>query len=208
VVATLIKAGTIPILLGGGHETSFGHFLGYALSSRQVSILNIDAHPDVRPLVEGKPNSGSPFRQALEHCSRSCRDYTVMGLNPHTVAHWQVEYILSHGGHCLWQGDFTLVDFEKYLAQTSAPTMVTFDLDVLDQAFAPGVSAPNANGTVPSLWLQLALLAGISEKVTSLDITELNPKYDIDDRTARIAALAIWKFLWGIGKRDDRPRNS
>ena len=201
VLAPLLGQGILPILLGGGHETSFGHFLGYVLAEQEVSILNIDAHADVRPLVDGQPHSGSPFRQALEHPSQACRDYTVMGLNPHAVALQHVEYVVSQGGTCLWHDDFEPVDFETYLARTTARTLLTFDLDGLHQAFAPGVSAPNANGSVPSLWFQFALLAGRSEKVTSLDIVELNPRYDIDDRTARIAALAIWQFLRGVSTR-------
>ncbi len=204
VLAPLIKQGVIPILLGGGHETSFGHFLGYVLAGRKVSILNIDAHPDVRPLVDGRPHSGSPFRQALEHSSGACHRYDVAGLNPQSVARAHVEFVASRGGRCFWNGEFTIGDLEALIADSSVPLMTTFDLDAVDGALAPGVSAPAAHGLPPSLWLQLAHVAGRSSQVTSMDIVELNPLYDVDDRTARLAALTVWQFLRGIVHRN-RP---
>ena len=73
-------AGAVPIVLGGGHETAYGHFLGHVHAQRRVAILNWDAHPDVRPMDDSQGSSGTPFRQALEHPSGLCRGYTVAGL--------------------------------------------------------------------------------------------------------------------------------
>ena len=66
-VARELAADSFVIVLGGGHETTYGHFLGYVREGSTVAIHNLDAHPDVRPLAEGLGHSGSPFRQALEH---------------------------------------------------------------------------------------------------------------------------------------------
>jgi len=71
-LAPYIERGNFVIVLGGGHETSCGHFLGYALAGRKVEIRNWDAHADVRELASGRAHSGSPFRQALEDWSRAC----------------------------------------------------------------------------------------------------------------------------------------
>src|SRR4051812_23618444 len=60
VVAAVLAAGAVPVVLGGGHETAYGHYLGYAGAKRPVAILNIDAHLDVRPLLHGQGHSGSP----------------------------------------------------------------------------------------------------------------------------------------------------
>src|SRR5699024_524042 len=83
VVAEYLKKDIIPIILGGEHGTAFGHFLGYAKADLKTSIFNLDAHTDVRPLKNGKSHSGSPFRQALEHKSGCCKQYSVAGLQPH-----------------------------------------------------------------------------------------------------------------------------
>ena len=87
------SAGRSPIVLGGGHETAYGHFLGYVRAGQRIAILNWDAHPDVRPLKDGQGHSGSPFRQALEHASGSCDGYTVAGLNPPSVARAHLDYL-------------------------------------------------------------------------------------------------------------------
>ena len=73
--------------------------------------------------------------------------------------------------------------------------VLSFDLDSVQEAFAPGVSAPAAMGFSPSEIFAMMRVAGLHEKVISLGIYELNPRFDIDNRTARLAALAAWHFL-------------
>jgi len=79
--------------------------------------------------------------------------------------------------------------------------MVTFDLDALDQAFAPGVSAPAARGLSPGAWLAAAHRAGRTPAVASADICELCPAHDEGGRTARLAALTAWEVLRGLAAR-------
>jgi formiminoglutamase len=96
--------GAFVIVLGGGHETSYGHFLGYAFADRRVEILNWDAHADVRELKEGKAHSGSPFRQAIEDSSRACRRYSVAGLQPHSVARAHLD-LVQRQGRAVWRDE-------------------------------------------------------------------------------------------------------
>ena len=79
--------------------------------------------------------------------------------------------------------------------------MVTFDLDAVDQAQAPGVSAPAVNGLDQELWLHAAYRTGRCPQVTSVDVVELNPRVDVDDRTARLAALTVMAVLRGLSDR-------
>lgn len=202
VVAGYLEQDIVPIILGGGHETAFGHFLGYAKAGLQAAILNVDAHTDVRPLKNGQVHSGSPFRQALEHRAGCCDTYLVAGLQPHSVAQSHLEYIDSHGGQYYFRDETNITNISGlFHAHESPRLMVTFDMDAIDQAFAPGVSAPCANGLPPDLWLTAAYLAGRNEQVTSFDLSEFNPAYDRDSQTARLAALTIWHFLLGLSQR-------
>lgn len=202
VLAELLSDGILPVILGGGHETAFGHFLGYAKNESKVSILNFDAHTDVRTLKEGKAHSGSPFRQALMHKSLCCEKYLVAGLQPHTVANEHLEFIDNYDGRYLFREETNPESvaglFEEH---GSIQCMVTFDMDAVDQAFAPGVSAPCTNGLFPGLWLNAAQLAGKNETVTSFDLSEVNPEFDRDGQTARLAALTVWHFLLGLSQR-------
>lgn len=196
-----LARGTVPVILGGGHETAFGHFLGYVAADRPVTILNWDAHADVRPLKNGRPHSGSPFRQALEHASGRCRGYTVAGLQPHSTAKAHVDYLDAHGAHYTWCDGLTENLINALYAGDPTACMTTFDLDAVDQSVAPGVSAPAVDGVSRPLWLHAAYRAGRSPHVTSMDVAECNPRVDPDGRTARLAALTVWRFLRGLVER-------
>lgn len=202
VLAGYLADDVVPIILGGGHETAFGHFAGYASAGKQVSIFNLDAHTDVRPLKDDRAHSGSPFRQALEHESECAETYLVAGLQPHSVAQSHLEYIKKNDGHYLFRDETNITSISGLFHQhESDRLMVTFDMDAVDQSQAPGVSAPCANGLPSDLWLTAAYLAGRNEQVSSFDLAEVNPKYDRDGQTAKLAALTIWHFLLGLSQR-------
>ena len=88
VVSAVLTAGGAPIVLGGGHETALGCYLGHVTAGRPVGIVNIDAHLDLRPPLEGKGHSGSPFRQAVEHPTHPLLPgrYVCLGAQPHAVS--------------------------------------------------------------------------------------------------------------------------
>lgn len=185
------------ILLGGGHETSFGHYLGYAGAGLQPDVLNWDAHPDVRPTHEGLGHSGSPFRQMIEH-TPGCRRYRVAGLQPHATAAGHLEFIRKNQGEYYWKDEVDRELINSLTATIQNPGMATFDIDAVDSAYAPGVSAPNAGGLTTDLWLYAARKSGATPNIRSVDIVETNPKYGIDGRTARLAALSVWNVLRGM----------
>ena len=195
-----LTAGVFVIVLGGGHETSYGHFQGYVGAGKKVEILNWDAHPDVRELKQGLGHSGSPFRQALEDPSGACRGYVVAGLEPHVVARVHLAYVQQRG-RAVWRDEVSSETIDSIYRALASPALVSFDLDALNQAEAPGVSAPNAGGLRTELWLNSAYAAGRSPAVTSADVVELNPAVDRDGQTARLAALTVWWLLRGCAER-------
>ncbi|WP_441001113.1 formimidoylglutamase [Fodinibius sp. SL11] len=202
VLAGYLEQGIIPIILGGGHETAFGHFSGYAEAGYKTAIFNLDAHTDVRSLKEGRAHSGSPFRQAIEHESECAEMYLVAGLQPHSVARSHLQYVKESGGDYLLRDETNITSISGFFHQhESDRLMVTFDMDAVDQSQAPGVSAPCANGLPADLWLTVAYLAGRNEQVTSFDLSEVNPRHDRDNQTAKLAALTIWNFLLGLSQR-------
>lgn len=201
VLAPHLRRGAVAVVLGGGHETAFGHFLGYVRAGLEVSLLNWDAHPDVRPLEGGRGHSGTPFREALLHASGACRGYTVAGLLPQSVARAHLRFLEEQGGRYLWREECTGAALEALYAGLDGPALVSFDLDAVDQSAAPGVSAPAVGGLSAERWLQAAYEAGRAPGVRSIDVVELNPAFDPDDRTARLGALTIWHFLRGLATR-------
>jgi formiminoglutamase len=207
VIGELLRAKTVPVLLGGGHETTYGHYLGYAEARMECAILNIDAHLDVRAYPKGG-HSGSPFRQAMEHPQEPLRPgcYTVVGAQPQSVARAHLEFVEQHGGKVYWTTDVwtadqigaVLTEELQRLRQASRSLLITIDADAFCQGDVPGVSAPNATGLAGAFWPSIAYQAGISDCVTSLDLVEVNPAIDRDDQTAQWAAVGIRQFLLGL----------
>ena len=199
-VGDLLGRGVVPVVLGGGHETAYGHFLGHVAAGRSVSALNWDAHADVRPLRDGRGHSGSPFRQMLDHPSGRCAGYTVAGLHPWRVAAEHAEAVRQRG-EVVWADDLTADRAEALVASLDGPTLASFDLDAVDAA--PGVSAPGVGGLPVAVWLRAAQACGRSPHVASVDVVELNPSHDAGGRTAVLAALTVWHVLRGIAQRPE-----
>lgn len=211
VVEDVLRADGIPVVVGGGHETSFGHYRGCHAVLGSLTVLNWDAHADVRPLIDGRGHSGSPFRQMIEHDADT--RYIVAGLLAHSVASEHVRYIRRHGGEAILReeisdekgaGGAAGKAFADIYGFIEGPALVSFDLDAVEGASAPGVSAPSAGGFTPREWAKLAYLAGTNANVRSMDVVELNPEFDLDGRTARIAALTAWMFIRGLCGRNNR----
>jgi formiminoglutamase len=201
VLAPHLARGAVPIVLGGGHETAYGHFLAHVQAQRRVAILNWDAHPDVRPMDDSQGSSGTPFRQALEHPAGLCRSYTVAGLSPPSAARAHLDYLNERRATAYFNTSVNFSAIESIYAAHENDTMATFDLDAIDQASAPGVSAPTTAGLSPHIWLYAAYKAGSCSTVRSIDVVELNPQFDLDGRTARLAARTVWEFLRGLVSR-------
>lgn len=201
VVSDLVQKSCIPIILGGGHETAFGQFLGYVKCGKPVHIINIDAHTDVRPLKNGKPHSGSPFFQAVNHPSKICKSYSVAGLNPSSVSEPHYQFVKDHGLALFEQEARLSKIFEHIHLMHPDNIMATMDMDALNQSVAPGVSAPNSSGLTVDQWLEFAFQLGKDPKVSSFDLSEVNPIYDRDHQTVKLAARTIWAFLLGVGHR-------
>jgi formiminoglutamase len=209
IVAALLERGAVPIVLGGGHETAYGVYLGYVATGRPVGIVNIDAHLDVRPLIDGLGDSGSPFRQVLEHptCPLAGERYVCLGAQPGSVGreHWQ--YARDRGSVIGWcdevRGSLVerLAREAKRLAADGCGVHLTLDADAVRAADVPGVSAPNPTGLAGEEVIAAARWAGQSPHVAGLDLVEINPRFDRDAQSARWAALVIWNFLIGLRSR-------
>jgi formiminoglutamase len=200
-VERVVRAGAMPVILGGGHDMAFGHFLGVARArDRAPACINFDAHLDMRPIGEGGPNSGTPFTQALEWCAAHKMPFRYAALGTQRCGNTVSLFNRAHDAGAL------IVDADGFALDTIEEVMealndevgdeelcLSIDLDVFAAAHAPGVSAPSAMGIAPDASFR-RLYRGIleSERVMGVEIAELCPALDLDDRTARLgAALAF-----------------
>lgn len=197
----ILESNNTPFVVGGGHETAFGHFLGISSFLRQhnpsakLGILNIDAHFDLRP-HNGVPHSGSPFLQAHEHAKQIDLDlsYFVYGINQdnNTKSLFRkanelgTDYCLNN--EILNDEKESLSKAQKFIKERDF-IYLTICLDVFESGIAPGVSAPAWNGLKLKHALNVIHLLKRSGKIISADICELNPKYDSENNTAKTAGI-------------------
>jgi formiminoglutamase len=209
VVAAVLAAGGVPVVLGGGHETAYGHYLAYARAGWAVGIVNLDAHLDVRPYAAGQGHSGSPFRQALERPTDPLPGqlYCCLGAQPFSVSGEHLDYVSEGGGTVRWRDQVAgrlAEELERQcrrMAGQGCPVYLTVDADVVRTADVPGVSAPNPLGLDGAEVAACCRAAGATPGLTSFEIVEINPQLDRDGQSARWAALAVWNFLAGLCTR-------
>lgn len=216
-VAAIVGLGAIPILLGGGHDLTFGGVRGLAAAvSGAVGGLTLDAHFDVRETIGGVITSGTPFRNILEEIGAIQGDrFVEIGGNGLVNARSHFDYLLSKKAKIFSlsetrrKGIGPVVEKGLQIAGHGADKLFcSIDLDAVAQAFAPGVSAPSPEGFTPEEVSLAAYLIGLDPKVVYLDIMELNPAFDQDGRTARLAAGLILHFLAGVALRKERPEKA
>lgn len=202
-VSKMLDAGSLTVVLGGGHETAFASYLGVAGSAavrggKRLGVLNLDAHFDLRD--EPEPSSGTPFLQmarAEEAAGRELK-YAVVGISePNntpalfgTARRLGVKYLLDED--C--SAEATRQFVAGFLDSVDV-LYLTIDLDVLPAAVAPGVSAPAAYGVPLPVISAVCRQVAASGKLLHLDVAELNPKFDIDQRTAKVAARLVNTLL-------------
>ncbi|MCB2154535.1 formimidoylglutamase [bacterium] len=207
IVARLLKMDIVPVVLGGGHETTYGHFLGYVEDVRRLGIVNVDAHLDVREPKDGQPTSGTSFRMALQHPSGALGGrYTCLGAHPHANSKKYTEWVKAQGGRIHWLDELRRLGLSAPFGSALASyrnhdILVTFDMDAVSSSFAPGTSAAQPIGLTGFDLVMGGLLAGENKSVRSLDIVEVAPPLDRDNQTARLASLILHSFLVGLAFR-------
>lgn len=209
-VNLLISHNIIPLVLGGGHETAWGHYQGMASThiASNLGIVNLDAHFDMRNLLpEQKGSSGTPFLQiALDRKnSQLSFDYYCLGIQSlgntkdlfDAAKQWNVQYILAEEIHSQEKQSYT-TSLEKFLNHHEN-IYLSICLDVFAAAFAPGVSAPQPYGITPSQGVEMLKKIIFSKKVRSIDIVELSPVNDLHQMTAKLGANLIGQILSLVG---------
>jgi len=209
-VHRLITDGKRVIVLGGGNDLSYPDCAALARSTSPTAVtaINIDAHFDVR--ADQPRNSGTPYRQLLDEGLLKPDHFYEIGSHAFCNSPHYARYLRDHGAHIIplsaleAQGPgaifTTVTSSDPPSSPVAAPGAIFwgFDLDVVRAADAPGVSAPNPLGMTGSMLCSIARLAGSNLRTRIAEFTEVNPSYDIDGRTARLTAVAIWQVLAGF----------
>ena len=201
-ITGLLRANMFPLVLGGGHDMAYGHYRGlknhFSSQNKIIGILNFDAHFDLRNNANGN-NSGTPFYQIAQDCKDDEIPFHYMCLGIRKDANTKVLFQTATdlGVRYIENERLNLhllktvkKEVENFI-ETVDYIYTTIDLDGFSSAYAPGVSAASPMGFSPDIVLKILSILIASKKLISLDIAEMNPVYDIDNQTAKLAASLL-----------------
>lgn len=196
-VTTLLHTKHFPILFGGGHDLAYAHASGIFAylkdKDEKLGIINLDAHFDLRPILNEQGHSGSPFYQLSREYHNQFH-YLCLGIqraaNPRSL------FETADRVNARWMAmeDFRMNNWDVIqekiglFLDSVSKVYLSIDLDGFSSAFAPGVSAPSPMGFSPDIAFKVFELIASSKKLISMDVVELNPTFDQDHATARLAA--------------------
>lgn len=166
------------ISFGGDHSISFPIIEAFSIVYKNLHVLHMDAHADLYENFENNPYShASPFARLLEKkCIQSLTQVGIRTLNTH-----QREQAEKYKVRIIEMKNFNY-DFIKTL---KVPLYISVDLDVLDPAFAPGLSHHEPGGL--STRELVHIIQSISVPIVGADIVEYNPTRDVNNMTAMVA---------------------
>jgi formiminoglutamase len=223
-VSTVLKNGGIPFIVGGGNDQSWPNASALldtlpASDHASLSVINIDAHLDVRPLkpvsmlaadclphvragCDPVMHSGSPFRMLLEDKRFTGANFYEFACQGSQCSHEHANYVRSKGGHLLWFSGIeqTVVPTFKNILSSTKHVFVSYDVDAIISASCPGVSAPATFGISARDAVEMAFEAGLSPNVRMFDMSEFNPRVE-EYRTAKLVTQMFYHFVCGVARR-------
>lgn len=202
----LIRRGIFPLIIGGDHSLTHPSFIGckkaLTEAEKPIGILKFDAHPDVEEDYLTLPEvwHGNAFRKLMDAGQLDGNHLVNIGLRGLLPRKW-MDYMRSHGvtnftvPEIKKRGiDQVIQDSIKILRERCASVYVTFDIDCIDPADAPGTGTPSFGGIRAEEAIR-AVRQLRDLPVKAFDLVEVNPDFDTTGRTQVAACDLLWNFL-------------
>jgi len=188
-VLDILEKEAVPVVLGGDHSVSYPVVKAFSRKYKALDILHFDAHPDLYEELYGDRFSHAcPFARIMEEGLG--QNLVQVGIRAATGQ--QREKALKHGVRMIEMKDIR----ENLFLEFSNPLYVSFDMDALDPAFAPGVSHHEAGGL--STRQVLNIIHALNADIVGLDVVEVNPERDVSGITAAAAVKIIKEVIGKI----------
>ena len=200
----IARAGVIPLSVGGDHSITLP-ILKALGRDRPVGMIHIDAHCDTAGEYEGaKFHHGGPFRLAVLDGVLDPARVVQIGIRGGAEYLWEFSYdsgmTVIHAEQVAEMGLPAVIAKAREIAGIG-PTYVSFDVDSLDPAFAPGTGTPEVGGLTPRE--ALAILRGLAGiDIVGGDVVEVAPQYDANTTTAQVGAQMLFELLCLVALRD------
>ncbi len=204
-VEQIVSAGAIPLVAGGDHSISLPVLRAVARAHGPLALVQFDSHVDTWEEDFGSPYfHGSPFRHAVKERLVDPARFIQIGIRGPMYGENDFAFHRDTGitvrdiGRVRDEGVPATIDQIRRVA--TGPTYVTFDIDAVDPAFAPGTGTPEVGGLTSDEALRLVRgLAGLD--LVGCDVVEVSPPFDGPGQiTSLLAANVLFELLCAIAK--------
>lgn len=196
----IVDEGVIPILLGGDHSITLAELRAVAKKHGQVALVQFDSHTDTGKKRFGqKYGHGTPFRRAIEEKLLLVDHSIQVGIRGSTYQKDSIADAESLGFEVVTSIEAYALGIDNLIQRirervAEAKVFVTFDIDFIDPAYAPGTGTPEVGGFTSREALRLIRgLKGLD--LIGFDIVEVLPQYDPEQITAILAANIVYEFI-------------
>ncbi|MBM3645072.1 MAG: agmatinase [Alphaproteobacteria bacterium] len=198
--AKLHTAGALPLSAGGDHLVTLPIFRAIA-RGRPLGMVHFDAHTDTWDTYFGgfKYTHGTPFRRAIEEGLLDPKRTVQIGIRGSLYKRDDMEWGLAQGIRVISIEEYFDLGIERTIAEArrvvgTGPTYVSFDVDGLDPAFAPGTGTPEVGGYTPHEAQRM--LRGLRDlDLVGGDVVEVSPPFDQSGNTALVGVTMMWDIL-------------
>jgi agmatinase len=201
-VAFLHEREVFPVVFGGDHSIGYPDIRGLApYVDGNIGIIHFDRHPDMGERTLDERMHGTPFFHATNIPNAPPQNLVQIGIGGWNTSRPGVKNVRERGATSITMGDIDRWGLER-VAETALElawkdatcVFLSFDIDVLDPAFAPGTGTPEPGGLLPREAFRLLELL-VREGLAGMEVVEISPPYDVADITAAIGAHVVMDVL-------------
>lgn len=210
-VETIAETGAIPVAVGGDHSITLPILRALARRHGPISLIQVDSHLDTTDSYFGtRFGGGTPFRRAVEEELIDPKNWVQIGIRGPVYASDEYDFVEQHGVQCITADTIHERGFrwvlERVRALKDSTCYLTFDIDGIDPAFAPGTTAPVSGGFSSADAIALVRTLADFRNVVGFDIVEVQPAFDVGSVTSILAALLTFEFICtrAVARRDGK----
>jgi len=210
----LLKKDIIPILMGGDHSITLGHLRAFYERFGPVALVHFDSHSDTWDHYYGeKYMHGTPFRRAVEEGLLDVDHSIQVGMRGPLYSADDIEDARRLGFEVIPMKEVRQIGFTEVMRRIhqrvgNKPVFVSYDIDFVDPAFAPGTGTPEVGG--PTSYEALEYVRGLDGlNIVGFDLVEVLPAYDSGEITAALASAIMYEMitLVALKKKQSQANN-
>lgn len=211
-LSPILEKGIVPIIMGGDHSITLGHLRAAAEKYGPIALVHFDSHGDTWDDYFGeKYMHGTPFRRAVEEGLIDTNHSIQVGMRGPLYGPEDIEDARDLGFEVIPMNEVRKIGFNKVIErihQRAGDKMVfvSYDIDFLDPAYAPGTGTPEVGGPTSHEALEyVRKLDGLD--IIGFDLVEVLPTYDSDKITAAAASAIMFEMISLVALKKQRKQD-